>query len=134
MKKIKELIIRFSQFIKFCFTGVINTLITLSLFYILTYKFKIFYLLANVISYIAGMINSYIMNRKWVFKSDNSVIKSSAKFLVINLLSLGLSTLLLHAFVKNLNLNKMLSQIITTGMVMIINYFGNKLWTFRKSR
>lgn len=130
----KELIIRqlkkYYELLKFGITGVLNTLISM-LCYFLLLKLNVYYLLANVISYFVGMTNSYILNRKWVFKSDSSIIKTSIKFCCVNIITLGISTLLLYIFVHNFNFNKAIAQIVTTMIIMVINYLGSKFWTFK---
>lgn len=124
---------RYYQFFKFCITGVLNTLISTISYWIML-KIGVYYILANVISYFIGMINSYILNKKWVFKSKDSPIKTFLKFFSVSILALGLSTLILYSFVHFLKLNAFIAQILTTGIIMIFNYILSKFFTFKKAK
>lgn len=53
--------------IKFALVGVVNTLIDFAVYALLT-TIGVNYILAQWISYSAGILNSYVMNRKWTFK------------------------------------------------------------------
>ena len=119
------------RFIKFALVGVLNTLINWIIFFILN-SAGVYYLLANVISYSISTLNSYLWNSKWVFKykGDNKK-ETTFKFILLNVLGLILNTGILFILVDKLGLNKMIGLIITTAIVMIINYLINKLWVFR---
>ena len=56
------------QFIKFSAVGVTNTLVDFIVFWLLTHA-GMNYMLSQVFSYSAGILNSYIWNSKWTFKA-----------------------------------------------------------------
>ena len=50
------------------------------------------YMLSQVFSYSAGILNSYIWNSKWTFKKERShSLKTVLMFILVNVLSLGVS-------------------------------------------
>ena len=57
---------------------------------------------------------------------------TTIKFVILNVVGLGLNTGILYVLVDLCNLNKFIGLVITTGIVMIINYVVNKLWVFSK--
>ena len=59
------------QLLKYGVIGVLNTLITLVVFYLLNTKLGLSYGISNVVGYIFGVINSFLWNRNWVFKTKN---------------------------------------------------------------
>lgn len=129
MKFINDGVIRF---IKFGMVGVINTLVNWIIFFILN-ALGMYYILANIIAYILGTVNSYLWNTLWVFKyKDKSSTETTIKFIILNLIGLGLNTGILYVLVDLCNLNKFIGLVITTAIVMIINYIVNKLWVFSK--
>ena len=129
MKFINDGVIRF---IKFGMVGVINTLVNWIIFFILN-AFGMYYILANIIAYILGTVNSYLWNTLWVFKyKDKASTETTIKFIILNLIGLGLNTGILYVLVDLCNLNKFIGLVITTAIVMIINYIVNKLWVFSK--
>lgn len=119
------------RLIKFGFVGIINTLITMISYNLLVYA-GINYLIANVIGYALGTINSYIWNNNWVFKAKSRKISTFIKFIIVNIISLGLNTGVLYILVAQLNFNKSLAQICAILVGMGINYIANKMWTFNK--
>ena len=129
MKFINDGVIRF---IKFGMVGVINTLVNWIIFFILN-ALDMYYILANIIAYILGTVNSYLWNTLWVFKyKDKASTETTIKFIILNLIGLGLNTGILYVLVDLCNLNKFIGLVITTAIVMIINYIVNKLWVFSK--
>ncbi|CDB75867.1 GtrA family protein [Clostridium sp. CAG:265] len=129
MKFINDGVIRF---IKFGMVGVINTLVNWIIFFILN-ALGMYYILANIIAYILGTVNSYLWNTLWVFKyKDKASTETTIKFIILNLIGLGLNTGILYVLVDLCNLNKFIGLVITTAIVMIINYIVNKLWVFSK--
>ena len=113
-----------NKFVKFGLVGVLNTLINWIIFALLV---------ANVIAYVIATANSYIWNSKWVFKYNGKNKKeTTAKFVILNLIGLGLNTGILYLLVDMLGFNKLIALVITTGIVMIINYIVNKIWVFKE--
>lgn len=58
------------RFLRFAAVGVANTGITVILYWCLR-KFGVGVNWSNFLSYAAGMINSFVCNRIWVFRSHN---------------------------------------------------------------
>ena len=129
MKFINDDLIRF---IKFGMVGVLNTLVNWVIFFIIN-AFGMYYILANIIAYNLGTIHSYLWNTLWVFKyKEKASTDTTIKFVILNVVGLGLNTGILYVLVDLCNLNKFIGLVITTGIVMIINYVVNKLWVFSK--
>ena len=68
------------QFVKYGLVGVMNTLITLVVIFLCKSILGISPMVSNAIGYVAGLINSFLWNKKWVFKSDNGYVKEAVKF------------------------------------------------------
>lgn len=119
------------SFVKFGIVGVLNTLINWIIFIVLSAS-GIYYIISNVIAYTVATINSYLLNAKWVFNNgDNYTKETTIKFIILNLIGLVLNTVILYVLVDILNIRKVIAMIIATIIVMIINYFVNKLWVFK---
>lgn len=80
------------QFIKFIAVGVINTLVTLVVIFVLKYC-KVNPWVANAAGYVAGVINSFLWNKKWVFKSAGRNGMEVVRFAVGFLLCYGIQLL-----------------------------------------
>lgn len=122
----------FTRFIKFGLVGVLNTIINWVLFILLN-SIGVYYIISNIIAYSISTLNSYLWNSKWVFKyNGDNVNQTTFKFITLNIIGLVLNTIILFLLVDIIKLPKIIALIITTGIVMILNYFINKLWVFKK--
>ncbi|UJS15925.1 MAG: GtrA family protein [Candidatus Jettenia sp.] len=124
-------IVLIRQFLKFSFVGVLNTIITLSTIFIFMKLFNTRYLTANIIGYILGFANSFILNKKWTFHSNKSCKREIISFIVIFLicyeLQLGLLILLKEVLLTPIGIAQVLAMVFYTGL----NFLGNKFVTFR---
>ncbi len=74
------------QFIKYGLVGVSNSLITLAVIFLCNEVLGLKLMLADVIGYVAGLINSFIWNKNWVFKAHNRKLKVEMSLFVIGFL------------------------------------------------
>ena len=120
------------RFLKFGIVGVLNTLVNWIIFFILN-TLGMYYIFSNIIAYSISTIHSYLWNTLWVFKyKDNASTDTTFKFITLNVVGLLLNTVILYILVDLFNLNKMLGLIITTIIIMFINYAVNKIWVFKR--
>lgn len=130
IKNIKKEIV---MLITYNFIGLINTAIDFGLFFVFVHWFHIPITLSQIFSYSGGTINSYFMNRKLTFKSNKTVnLKEFISFIVINVFSLTISALVLNGMIALINGNLLISKIVATCFSMIINYLGQRCFTFRR--
>ncbi len=133
MTEIKLLIEKKRQLILFGMVGVINTAVDY-IFYSLFLTFTPLEVgSCQAVGFIAGLINSFIMNRLFTFKDGvtTKIESQIPRFLIVNGISLGLSIVCLELLVNNLGLNPYLAKIPITMLVLFINYFGYKLFVFK---
>jgi len=121
------------KFLKFGLVGIINTLISIC-FYILLVNIGLHYILANILSYLIGVLNSYYWNKKWVFNYHDNHLSVFVKFLLVNLIVLGINTLSLYVCVHLIGMNKYEAQLIATAIGMGINFILNQKWTFETDK
>ena len=109
--------------LKFCVTGGLNTVIDLAVTTVLNSLLHVNINLAKPIGYICGMVNSFVMNKKWTFKTNDSATKKElVKFVLVNVCMLGLSLLLINIFKSTLQIGDTFANILSTGIVMLINF------------
>lgn len=126
MKK-KEFLI----FLKFIIVGVSNTIVNYFVFFILFDLFNIYYIVSNISGYMVALTNSYIWNLRWTFKKNHS-FDILYKFFVVNVVSLTLNLLILRLLVENNIFPVLVAQIFAVLGALLINFTGNRLWTFKK--
>lgn len=120
------------RFIKFAIVGASNTALSF-LVYVVLVKLSLYYILASIISYIAGILNSYILNTAFVFK-EKKTKKNLFMFSSVYLSALLINLSLLYIMVDVFGIGPITGQILVTGLVMIYNYIMQKKWTFGASK
>ena len=120
-----------SQFLVFCGIGIFNTGVHYLVFLFLFKIIGIWYLASSAIGYICGMMNSYILNRYVTFRLRYSPnFTEFMKFIVVNLVSMGLNLAVLALLVNFGNLIPEIAQVISILASLFVNFVGNKVWTF----
>lgn len=80
---------KYVQFVKYCIVGVLNTLVTLGVIYICKSFLDLNLYLSNALGYIAGVVNSFVCNKQWVFHSNGSLRLEALKFIMGFLICYG---------------------------------------------
>ena len=129
-ENIKKLI---KQFISFGLVGVLNTVISLIIYYVLIY-FGCNYILANFFGFVGGVLNSYFWNSRYVFKEkkENNNKKAFVKVTISYGISFGISTILMYVMVDMLGISKYLAPLIRLVVTVPINFVLNKKWAFKE--
>ncbi|GBE16260.1 GtrA-like protein [bacterium BMS3Abin15] len=140
---IKKLI---KQFSKFVVVGVINTAIdflVLNLEMVLTGITSGPYIfLFNSISFSVATVNSYFMNKHWTFQDQeksHEAVKFS-QFLAVSVVGISINggvvyfitTFIEPFFGMDPLLWANIAKIVATGLSLIWNFIGYKLWVFKK--
>ena len=120
--------------------GLTNFVVSFTVFY-LTYRFMPdaartlvpVAAAANLLAYLAGMVNSFLLNRSWTFRASGNAAAQALRFAVVNVASLALSTLVMYEFVDVLQYPEIAVWVPTTLVVMTLNYLGCKHWAFASS-
>ena len=120
------------QFLRFCTVGLGNTAVDFNVFFLLNLG-GVPYLLAQAISYSAGVINSFIFNRKWTFRVERKAnLLEATSFFIVNGLSLLTSFGMLAVLHDVNHLNLWLGKCLATGAAIVVNYIGSRLWVFNQ--
>ena len=152
----------FIQLIKFALVGVLNTLVDFLVYTLLVLVFgisenNVFMIgLFTLIAYACGVLNSFILNTRWTFRQEyKRTAKERVMFVVVNIVSWGLSYLLVWLFSSHVftgssitdwvcsligfttpekvsKVVSILSKLLATPFVIIVNFLGNKLLVFNK--
>ena len=91
---------------------------------------------SNVIAWVAAVAFAYVTNKPFVFQSHDwsakTVVPELTKFVGTRLGSGGFETLILLIFVDLMQMNGNLWKLLTSILVVVLNYIGSKLLVFRK--
>ncbi|RYM04600.1 GtrA family protein [Sporolactobacillus sp. THM7-7] len=116
------------QAVLFSLIGVLNTAVDLFVFICLTHFFSLSYAAAQLLSYGAGMLNSYLWNRSVTFSSSAQTSSRFIKFAVLNVSVLIMTLAVMHSL---LFLPLYLNKLISTAVGLIFNFVFSKFWVFR---
>lgn len=138
MEKILNLYKKHKEIINYLIVGALTTVVSLAVYYICVFTFlnpekSVELQIANILSWIAGVIFAYFTNRKFVFESKNTnKIKEASKFVSSRLTTLLLDMFIMWLGVTLLHFNDKLIKIISQILVIIGNYILSKLFVFKK--
>jgi len=123
-------------------------MITLATFWILHEILDWDPVLSNFLGFVAGGLNSYVMNRIWNFKSTNKKRTEVVRFIIVfacsymvNLFALKASTYVLTtaswcagftAFISQFMKPTSFANIIANVVYVLVSYTLYKKWVFKK--
>ena len=91
---------------------------------------------SNIIAWVFAVIFAYLTNKPFVFRSHDwsakTVVPEFARFVGCRVASGVLETGILYLFVDLLGQDGNVWKIITSIVVVVVNYLGSKLLVFRK--
>lgn len=120
------------QFIKFGIVGVLNTLIGLGIYYIFIYIDVSLYIAGNTVGFIAGVLNSYYWNNKYVFsKSEEGHLGPLMRTFAAYGGTFLLGTALLFIMVQYLHISEWIAPLINLAVTIPLNFLLNKFWAFK---
>lgn len=123
------------QAVKFGLVGVANTAVDYGVYALLIQLpfFRTHYLLAQILGYTCGLVNSLILNKRWTFaQKERMTPRQLISFLVVNLAALGVSSGLLYVLREGLCMNLYGAKLLSTAGSVLVNFIGNKWIVFRK--
>ena len=136
MKKLFSLIKKYEEVLSYLFFGGLTTLV-----YYIVYLpcYNLLHLsgaLSNAIAWVAAVAFAYITNKPFVFKSHDwsakTVVPELTKFVGCRIGSGLAETLILLVAVDLMHWNGNIWKLLTSVLVVILNYIGSKLLVFRK--
>lgn len=131
------------QFVKYCMVGVLNTMVCLGVIFVCKSLFGVNPYLANVFGYAAGIVNSFLWNKQWVFKTHGGYSREATRFLigfavcymlqltvvfVLNTSQFGRFETSIFGFVIS---GYGIATILGNAVYTLANYVYNRLVTFR---
>lgn len=130
-------------FVRFIMVGVVNTMVGLSVMYLLLHGLGLTYWVSTFLGNSIGACVSFFLNRRFTFRSDVSVQKGMFRFILVILISYFISYSIGESLVKwLLNNNGTLSArvkidlaiLISTILYTMLNYLSQKLFVFSPKR
>ncbi len=123
------------QFVKFAIVGASGFVVNLIIFTLLqlvvpNHRDAGPYYAIYSISFLAGGVSNYFLNRTWTFRSTGHAGKEAAQFLSVSVLALIVG-LIVSALVAPALGHGHKTWFVATVSGIVVNFFVNKYWTFR---
>lgn len=136
MKKIQGLLKKHQDIISYLFFGCVTTLVNYAVYYLL-YNFAHFSgAISNGIAWAAAVVAAFVTNKPFVFHSYDwsakTVWPELLKFVGSRIGSGLLETAIIIITVDWMSLNGNVIKLLTSMIVMVLNYVASKLLVFQK--
>ena len=135
------------QFVRFALVGVLNTfvdLIVLNLLIIMTGigQEGVTYSIFKAISFTVAVVNSYFLNKIWVFRSEKKKVGAEfSQFLIVSIIgaviNVGIASLVVNyisPIIVPESLWPSVGALAGTAIGLMWNFFGYKLIVFKKKK
>ena len=136
IQKINDLFVQYWEVLSYLIFGVLTTAVNY-LVYLPVYNLVgLSAALSNAIAWVVAVAFAYLTNKPFVFKSHDwsakTVIPELTKFVGCRVASGAAETLILLLTVDILHWNGNLWKLVTSVLVVVMNYIASKLVVFRK--
>ncbi len=119
------------QFLRFLIVGATATSVQYAVLILLVEGAKEPKFWSAVAAYLCGLVASYLFNRRFTFAGTQTHFGLAfAKFFAVAIVGLGLN-MAIFAALTSAGFYYLLAQVVATGLVLIWNYAGSKLFVFR---
>ena len=134
--KLQKLIGKYWDVLIYLVFGVLTTVVNY-LVYLPVYNFLgLAASVSNMIAWVAAVAFAYLTNKPFVFRSHDwswkTVLPELTKFVGCRVASGAMETAILFVSVDLLGWNGNLWKLLTSVLVVVLNYFASKLLVFKK--
>ena len=136
LNQLKNLVKRYWAPLSYLFFGVLTTLVNYAVYLPCYNLFHLSASVSNIVAWVFAVVFAYLTNKPFVFRSYDwsakTVVPEFARFVGCRVASGALETGILLLFVDLLGQDGNVGKIITSIIVVVVNYLGSKLLVFRK--
>lgn len=136
MQALKSLMHKYWDVISYLFFGVMTTVVNYLVYLPVYNVLGLSAALSNAIAWAVAVAFAYLTNKPFVFKSHDwslkTVIPELSKFIGCRVASGAAETLILLVTVDLLGWNGNIWKLLTSVIVVVMNYFASKFLVFRK--
>ena len=136
VQKIRALLEKYWDVITYLVFGVLTTVVNYLVYLPVYNLLGISAAVSNAIAWVAAVAFAYLTNKPFVFKSRDwsmeTVLPELSKFVGCRVASGAMETAIIFVTVDLLHWNGNIWKLVTSVLVVILNYFGSKLLVFKK--
>ena len=136
MQKIRSLLEKYWDVVTYLFFGVLTTVVNYLIYLPVYTLLGLTAAVSNAIAWVVAVAFAYLTNKPFVFRSHDwsakTVVPELTKFVGCRLASGVMETVILFVTVDLLGWNGNLWKLVTSVLVVILNYLASKLLVFKK--
>lgn len=136
LQKVRELIEKYWDILSYLFFGVLTTVVNYVVYLPCYNLLGLTAVVSNAIAWVIAVAFAYLTNKPFVFKSNDwsakTVIPELTKFVGCRIGSGAVETVILLLAADIMGWNGNVWKLLTSILVVILNYIGSKLLVFRK--
>jgi putative flippase GtrA len=118
------------QWLRFATVGVANTVLSTAVFAAL-FHLGVHYLLGSALAFALGALNSYVLNRRWTFRSRGRRAPELARFLCVQAVGLVVNLALLAGLVEVAGIQHVFAQVLAFPVASIVTFALSRQWAFK---
>ena len=134
--KIKALVVQYWEVLSYLIFGVLTTVVNYLVYLPVYNVLGLSAALSNAIAWVVAVAFAYLTNKPFVFKSHDwsakTVIPELTKFVGCRVASGAAETMILLVTVDLLHWNGNIWKLVTSVLVVVMNYIASKLVVFKK--
>lgn len=119
-----------SSLLKFLVVGILNTLLSVLIIFALKYFYAFSDIVANFTGYIAGLMCSFMLNKKWTFGHSGQLSITLVKFALTFIVAYIVNIVCVLLLIK-LGVNAYFSHLLVMPIYTILFYIGSKFFVFK---
>ena len=121
------------QFVKFTGVGFVSAIGHYGLLIVLVQIAGVPAVPSSAAGALLGAAINYALNYRFTFRSSKRHRDAALKFAAVAGVGLVLNTVFMWVGIELIGAHYLLSQIVTTGLVLIWSFAGNRYWTFQSA-
>lgn len=122
---------RYRKILKFLSSGISAAIVEYSLFTLLLH-FKVAVVIANTLSFAAGLVVSFTLNKTWVFSVGGNSRVQFVKYSMLAAVNLAISNILIFYGTYSLKINELVVKLLVMVAIAAWNYVIFSKIIFRK--
>lgn len=126
--------------VKFLIVGLLNTIVGTAIMFLCYNCLNLGYWFSTASNYIVGSIVSYFLNKYFTFQNRDKSVRQIVYFIlnisICYFIAYGLAKPLIRGLLTGFNekIQNNIAMMVGMGLFIILNYFGQRLFVFRKEK
>jgi putative flippase GtrA len=120
-----------AQLAKFTVVGAFGTIVHYTILILLVEKMSVGAVLGSSVGAVTGALVNYFLNYYFTFQSERRHSEAIVQFYVVAGAGFLINALFMWVLADILSIYYLVAQLITTGIVLLWNFWINRIWTFR---